>query len=273
MKGNNSNANSNHSLAHHNFQDIPMPKVSYFASMGFSAPYDSKVWETAIKNAKEGNQVLLKRVDEVVSSLGKYQKIKSFMDINVTCSFDPIKQFTDMLQLQNDSAHRAPMVLFDDEQGFFPHQMLNYLEKNDTALKLLPSSGIVAFGSGDDNWGWLGSAFVNRTAAYKYTFTKGYIIPENGQMEEIKDFLDSPWLIMLLVSQHHNISHPKVISYPLGPTPKTSVLIAKATRKAIAKDIRISYLFSTVGSDWAFRPMLSECVKKNMGEWNIRFDK
>jgi len=34
--------------------------------------------------------------------------------------------------------------------------------------------------------------------------------------EEISRFLDDPNLVMFLVNQHHNITNPKVISFPLG---------------------------------------------------------
>ena len=45
---------------------IAMPKVSYFASMGFPSPNDTVLWKKAIANAKNGKQILLQQVLRVL---------------------------------------------------------------------------------------------------------------------------------------------------------------------------------------------------------------
>ena len=41
-------------------------------------------------------------------------------------------------------------------------------------------------------------------------------IPRDGQLREVRAFLDHPKLLLLVTNQHHNVSHPKV-----GPTTTT----------------------------------------------------
>ena len=88
-------------VSQNNFQTISMPKVSYFASMGFSPPSDPKIWKKAIDNANEGKLVLLGQVRKVVKSTkdlvntyGNYGKLKQFMDVQLTkeSGFDPLKK-------------------------------------------------------------------------------------------------------------------------------------------------------------------------------------
>jgi hypothetical protein len=91
--------------------------------------------------------------------------------------------------------------------------------KEEMPLKI-PRS-FVGIGLMDENWGWLSTYFLNRTALwatnldmdnnFKYFSDK---FPD----AEMKPFLDDERLVMLLVNQHNNISHPKVISLPLGET-------------------------------------------------------
>jgi hypothetical protein len=64
-----------------------MPKVSYFASMGFPAPSDEKIWRRALYNAIEGRPVLLEQVlkvirspTEILSGDIRFRRIKKLVD-------------------------------------------------------------------------------------------------------------------------------------------------------------------------------------------------
>ena len=270
------NEQSNYTSDELNFDGISMPKISYFASMGFSAPTNQDVWRKAINNANMGKQVLLqqvqmtiKRSEDIMNTNPNYQELRQYLDVSVTkfTGFDPIKEKIDSLQYHNLSNHRALMVMFGDWGGFSLGTLLEHLKDNNTAIQMIPKTGIIGIGGGEDNWGWLSTAFVNRTMGYTYTAKTSHDIPKNGQMDEVIDFLNSPWLIMLLVSQHHNITHPKVISYPLGIAPGMASSIIKAREYVLENDIRVNKLISTIGSNWGIRPILLECVRERIGEY------
>jgi hypothetical protein len=79
-------------------------------------------------------------------------------------------------------------------------------------------------------------------------------------------FLDHPNLLIMVVSGHHNVSHPKLLSMPLGPT--AAVLCVKVAstaaerNQAIAGTFHKKSLLLTAGSNWNFRPpFASVCIK------------
>lgn len=78
--------------------------------------------------------------------------------------------------------------------------------------------------------------------------------------------LGDPNLLMLLSNQHYNISHPKVLSYPLGMTdPKVSFEAGhRVLRRNIKKETMKHVLFSA-GSDWGPRPLIRQCVERLLG--------
>ena len=67
----------------------------------------------------------------------------------------------------------------------------------------------------------------------------------------LRKLLDDPNLLLLLSNQHFNITHPKVLSYPLGMTdPKLTWDVGHGVlRRAIKKETS-NYLIFSAGSDW-----------------------
>ena len=63
----------------------------------------------------------------------------------------------------------------------------------------------------NENWGWLSTMFPNRTAAW------GKCCDKNDKLHKnLHDFLNHDKTLMLVIGQHSNISHPKILTVPRG---------------------------------------------------------
>jgi len=151
------------------------------------------------------------------------------------------------------------------------------LKQKKLAVDKLPrlfSRKVVAMGLFDENWGWLSSYFLNRTITWGMSFgkyasanpltTSGF---QNANLL-VDEILDDENLIMLVVNSHHNFTHHKVISVPLGMKQSTVADLWKTMKKAerFAHRKKSNMLLNTQGSNWAFRPAIRACVAKNMKE-------
>lgn len=73
---------------------------------------------------------------------------------------------------------------------------------------------IIAIGTMDTNWGWLSTYFLNRTVAWAlsldpYTHpgkAKPFHPKYKSPIDDVKELLDDPNLLMMVVNQHHNVS-------------------------------------------------------------------
>jgi hypothetical protein len=148
-------------------------------------------------------------------------------------------------------------------------KIVNYLKtKKKKAESELPRYGFVAMGSTDENWGWLSTHFLNRTASWEFEFAEPPSrkrLPANGQVDDIRAFLDHPKLIMLMVNQHHNVSHPKVVSIPRGMLYHSAKEIWHQGHHALSAGWKIDHLIMSASSNWGPRPYIIQCVKKKMG--------
>jgi hypothetical protein len=63
----------------------------------------------------------------------------------------------------------------------------------------------------NENWGFLSTMFPNRTAGWGKCCEK-----TNFAHKDLYDFLDHKKTLMLVVGQHSNISHPKILTIPRG---------------------------------------------------------
>ena len=63
----------------------------------------------------------------------------------------------------------------------------------------------------NENWGWLSTMFPNRTAAWGKCCDKDDKLHKN-----LHDFLNHDKTLMLVIGQHSNISHPKILTVPRG---------------------------------------------------------
>ena len=259
-----------------------MPKKSWFA--GFDPPNDLIRWNLAQLQAHKGELVLLSKV---------FNAIKSPFDMLAgDIKFKHWHRIADIHRSKAngwlDDIHfkgpRAPIVHlgyrkftqsnFEGEEVGFEALGPGDLLQN---KKMKLSRKIVAIGSMDENWGWLSTYFLNRTVPWATSFTgEGDPLNKNFQFghEQIKPFLDDPNLIMLVVSQHHNVSHPKVISMPLGLMEPRDIwaTMMRAARNGVKKNQ--GYLLYSAGSNYAYRPKIRNCIKETLkDDMNIMQDK
>eukprot|EP01035_Chromulina_nebulosa_P022397 gene22397-29001_t len=248
-----------------------MPLKSYFG--GFPAPNDSVKWKECQYRAYKGDQLLLSK------ALSQFKSPLDFI------TFDRNYKWTHRVsdyqlskngwldELSHFKGIRAPISLFGIRK--FAHSNFEGELVSQDSLNMdeilrnknfeIPHK-IVVIGSMDENWGWLSSYFLNRTVPWGFGFgneKNPYANKYTYPLETIRKFLDNPNLVMLLVNQHNNVSHPKVISMPLGVIDPKGLwnTIHRASRTGVRKD----QLFFSAGSNWAFRPTLRDCIAKNMG--------
>lgn len=194
--------------------DIPIPAVSYFS--GFSPPNDKKKWNKALENAQQGKPILLKQVLKTITCPGdildgekKFKWIHNLVDIFASRDVGLVKS----IQIKNYTGHRAPIVALGyrefDVKGVetralpFPASAVVKIFKN---KKLSLPKKIVALGMMDENWGWLSTHFLNRTATWALSLDKSLGHHTNISLnDQLAPFLDNPKLLMLLVNQHHNV--------------------------------------------------------------------
>ena len=126
---------------------------------------------------------------------------------------------------------------------------------------------IVGIGAMDMNWGWMSTNFLNRTINWGATlnhhkarnpYKKDFTYPQ----EQLQIFLDNPNLIMFITNQHHNMTHPKVLSMPLGINNKknTWLMLKRVEMRSIRKTQIMFSAFSNYGS----RPATLQCVQEKM---------
>lgn len=243
-----------------------MPPTSYFT--GFDPPTNASRWNHAQYQASTGEQVLLAQVLKAIKSpfdLIKadhdYKWIHRLADLQIN-AFDTIVHY---------KGHRAPIVQLGYRQfayGNFEGKLITaeelstkyILNKLQTGQSLSIPRTFIGLGFMEEDAGWLSTYFLNRT-----TSTKTFQYGRSSFPQEIKPFLDSPELLMLLVNQHHNVSdHPKILSLPLGVKAPRALwtLLSRSIRKNIAKSIELTAL----GSEGGIAPLIRTCVEENTHE-------
>lgn len=200
---------------------IPMPENSYFA--GFQPPDDPDKWRKAQEDAMRGSPVLLNQVLKTIKCPGdiltgekKFKWIHRLVDVFVN------RKVGVETAMKNYTGYRAPVVsmgykVFDrkDMEGqetrtftFSPSEILSQLKKG----KLNFPRKFIAVGLMDENWGWISTHFLNRTASWGFTIDKSLSPYTNvGWTDQLAPFLDNPNLLMLLVNQHHNVGNTLTI--------------------------------------------------------------
>eukprot|EP01035_Chromulina_nebulosa_P022400 gene22400-29004_t len=248
-----------------------MPNKSYFA--GFNTPNNITKWKECLYQAYRGDQVLLNKVlntikspFDFVTSDRQYKWTHRISEVHLSADSGYFDKLNDI------KGYRAPITLFgykDFDGNGFEGKQTNFhgLSPDDIYSKkdLHIPRKIVALGSMDENWGWLSSYILNRTVPWGFGIGESNPYkPEHKYMQEtLKEFLDDPNLVMLLVNQFNNITHPKVISIPLGvESPRE---LWRSIHKFARLDVTKSNLLYSAGSNWAFRPSIRQCVAEKMG--------
>jgi hypothetical protein len=106
----------------------------------------------------------------------------------------------------------------------------------------------------NENWGIFSTEFPNRTVDWG--------ISEDDK--NIASLLNHEKLVMFLHTQHHNITHPKLITLPRGVATswerKRSVLWD--LMQTLPETSPKTSLAFTASSNWKHRPFISRCVKR-----------
>lgn len=205
------------------WRDVAMPSKSFFAD--FDPPTNVLRWNQALLQAARGEQVLLERVLRVIRSpTDLFENDKNFKWLHHAADFrkSATKEDNWLTELQFVKGQRAPVVMLGYRK--FEHPLF------EGPLTGIPSLGpgeimklgrgkfnvprkIVAVGNADENWGWLSTYFLNRTVPWAMSFdsvdspfSKDFRYPQ----QQVQEVLDNDNIVALIISQHHNISHPKV---------------------------------------------------------------
>lgn len=275
--------------------NIPLPKETLFR--GMPIPINETKWKKASIMAARGSLVLLRRVRRILNSpydllqLDKPARwAHKLADISVdkNTKWQP-KQLINKYQEIDRSVivlagnHKFKDAHYEGDeipsgiQDYTPRDMIDdmklFQDKNkDSPIIPVP---IVILGFPDENTGWVGTYFLNRTLAN--VFNDGTMGgPRKKDKNEIYKLLDHPNILAVITHQHHNLSHhPKVLSVPCGVDDAKGLWdklnfvynkLSASRRKEATVDYKKKHLLFTASSSWGPRPLIIECVKSKVGD-------
>lgn len=104
----------------------------------------------------------------------------------------------------------------------------------------------------NENWGLFSMLFPNRTIDWAQCCTP-------NEVSQIYKLLNDDKLLLFLVNQHHNFTHPKLLSVPRG------LPIYDENAKRMIWDYMRSTpqktsFFFTASSNWRYRPQIKKCI-------------
>jgi len=273
---------------------VQMPTISYF---GFDPPTDRQRWEHSKIAAMNGDHLLLSRIIKHFTShldflngdtyFRRYHELADFF-------FDRNSGLSPVLDLDNDSAsqpmpypwERSGSVLPRTYNQFRKYKRAAIIKLGYHAFQKVPN---VAFGGPpigkalihrrvffeywntvkdrikhpiilldvhDENWGLLSTYFPNRTKNWGICCNQSYD-------SLIMDFLNHDKTIMMVINQHSNYSHPKIVSSPRGlPTHvHRSRIIWDLMRGILQKSIRKSKFVYSALTNSISRPQILACIR------------
>ena len=101
----------------------------------------------------------------------------------------------------------------------------------------------------NENWGWMSTTFPNRTNRWGR-------FPKPQQLPALQTFLDSPKTVMMVINQHSNFSHPKILALPRGiPLQWEGVakIVWDALQYVLDMSLVKSHLLVSMSSSWGPR--------------------
>ena len=122
------------------------------------------------------------------------------------------------------------------------------------------SGPFVASAIGNPDWGWLSSYAEGRTPDV------GRCCQEPGD-ELLQQFLDDPNTLMLVVNQHSNFNHPKIMTLPRGlPTRwEHNERVVFDSLRLAPKRTSKKRLVVAASSSWGARPQILAGLRKRLG--------
>jgi hypothetical protein len=274
--------------------NISAPLKSYF---GFNDEIDATSWSLAKLQAKSGEQVLLKKVIEhfphyldFLDGDTRFRKLHFLADFFIDKQNDLTPLISDhvvhggkkmaqtvgskvkVLERNNDFyfTKRAPIVkagytafarpgsLFygGPEIGKAVVTRATLLE-HWRKVRDRVTRPFVMLDAHDGDWGLLSTQFPQRTANWGKCCTV-------EETSAIYEFLDHNMTLMLVVNQHHNFSHPKIVTLPRGlpaQAEHSNRLIWDTMRAVLRENILKSGLVTVPGSSSGYRPLILHCMK------------
>lgn len=103
----------------------------------------------------------------------------------------------------------------------------------------------------NENWGFFSSAFPNRTMQW------GRYPKNKEQRKTLTTFLDSDKTVMMVINQHSNFSHPKLLVLPRGiplTWGYTNKIVWDSMHFVVANEVK-TVLLSSMASDWGPREL------------------
>lgn len=129
-----------------------------------------------------------------------------------------------------------------------PHLIRRWKEVRDHI-----DSPFIVLHAGNENWGLLSTEFPNRTINWGKCC---------DNYPEVMHILDHDKTVAFLTNQHHNLTHPKLLSLPRGlPTFLTHrQKYLFDTMRVYADTVRKDTLMFASNSNWKHRPYVSQCI-------------
>ena len=276
-----------------------MPAKSYFR---FGPPTNARRWRLAQSQAASGEQVLLREVRKAFPHhldfldgdilFKKYHELSNiFLDHNTDLSElttqDTTKRGMGAARKKTKSyvwdnwghadliprgydfrpAKRAPIVQVGynafsrvNRSHFFEgphlgeaHVQIPHLIGRWKEIKDMIDTPFILLHAGNENWGLLSTEFPNRTINWGSCC---------GNYPEVQQILDHDKTILVLTNQHHNLTHPKLLSLPRG-MPVHQIhrkLYLWDTMRVYEQSLRKNSLIFASNSNWKHRPYVSKCI-------------
>lgn len=111
----------------------------------------------------------------------------------------------------------------------------------------------------NENWGIFSTMFPNRTAAWGQCCNR-----EKDKI--IYEFLNHDKTLMMVINQHSNISHPKLVTLPRGlplTWEHTETMVWDSMRSTL-KNVKKNKLLMAAASSWGKRPQMLRCISEKM---------
>jgi hypothetical protein len=278
---------------------IPMPNRSHFR---FEPPTDADRWRVAQIQAARGDQVLMKRARAVfpnqmdfIDGDELFRGLNNIVDLHI----DHNKDLT-LLTLNAKMVSHAPQHVYNwatlsnashpsvvipgdyDIRGMdrAPVVMVGYyvfarkrnspyftgphvgeaiidrprLYKHFNAVKETIAKPFILLHGANENWGIMSTEFPNRTIDWGQCCQGG---------KTIHAILNHPKLVMFLHTQHHNVTHPKLITLPRGIAiswERKRNMLWELLHSSTDTVNKTSLVFSAT-SAWKHRPYIKQCIE------------
>jgi hypothetical protein len=133
------------------------------------------------------------------------------------------------------------------------HVQVPHLLRRWNEIKTMIDTPFILLHAGNENWGIFSTEFPNRTASWTQCC---------DDYPDLKELLNHPMTLAVLTNQHHNLTHPKVISLPRG-IPNHEMHQSKFffdSLRTFEVSLKKDALVFASNSDWKHRPFISKCI-------------